>query len=56
MKDYRLIEREGVEIEITDDTIIKMHFIGRDKIIVTRKYNDGTSVAEYTNHSESFYE
>ena len=55
MKHYKLIEKDGVEIEITDGTIIKMHFVGRDKIIITRKYENGESVAKYTNTSESYF-
>lgn len=55
MKNYKLIEKDGVEIEITDGIIIKMHFVGRDKIIITRKYENGESVAKYTNTSESYF-
>ena len=55
MKDYRLIEQDGAEIELTDSTILKIHFAGRNTVIVTRKYKDGESIAKYSNISESFY-
>lgn len=55
MKNYRLIEQDGAEIELTDGAIIKLHFAGRDTIIVTRKYEDGESIAKYSNFSETFY-
>lgn len=55
-KDYRLIEKNGVEVEITDSAVVKIHFIGRDIVVITRKYKDGESVAKYNNFSESFYD
>lgn len=41
MNNYRLIEEEGVSIELSDYSINQIHFIG-ENVIVLRKYKDGS--------------
>lgn len=53
-KDYRLIEKDGLTIEVSDPTIYQIHFSG-EKVIILRRYKDGKSMSECPPMRETFF-
>jgi len=55
MKNYRLIEKEGISIEITDPTIYQIHFRGEEVVVLRRYKNGGESISLCPPRETSFY-